>query len=79
MVEAKYEEKERFDGSKVKILVSPYGPSPEEERQPWRKNINAVNVGQEGDPTKKYLTVSERYFYSSPSEWFGSEKRKNPA
>ena len=32
----------------------------------------------EGDVAiKKYLTTAERYFYSK--EWFGSEKRKNPA
>ncbi len=79
MAEAKYEEKERFDGSKVKILVSTYGPSPSEENQPWRKNIDSVNVGQEANPTKKYLATAERYFYMNPSEWFGSEKRKNPA
>jgi hypothetical protein len=27
----------------------------------------------------KYLQTGQRYFYSQSSEWFGSEKRKNPA
>lgn len=27
----------------------------------------------------KYLTESERYWYMDNEQWFGSEKRKNPA
>ena len=27
----------------------------------------------------KYLQTGQRYFYSPSNEWFGSEKRKNPA
>jgi hypothetical protein len=72
-----YEEKERFDGKKVKILMPEYAPTVEEDNYPWRKNINSVNIGEQADPVKKYLTTAERYFYST--EWFGSEKRKNPA
>jgi hypothetical protein len=73
----KYEEKERFDGTKVKILVQEYAASPEEDRYQWRKNINFVNIGEESNPINRYLTTAERYFYST--DWFGSEKRKNPA
>jgi hypothetical protein len=72
-----YEEKERFDGKKVKILMPEYAPTVDEDRYPWRKNITSVNVGEQADPVKKYLTTAERYFYSK--DWFGSEKRKNPA
>ncbi len=75
----KYEEKERFDGQKVKILLPTYGPSPEEDRQSWRNNIKSVNIGDESHPVKRYLVAAERYFVTKPSEWFGSEKRKNPA
>ncbi len=75
----KFEEKERFDGQKVKILMPTYGPSPEEDSYQWRKNIGYVNVGEESKPVKRYLTASERYFYTDPKDWFGSEKRKNPA
>lgn len=73
----KYEEKERFDGQKVNILMPEYVSGPDEDRYAWRKNINVVNVGEESNPVKKYLTTAERYFYSN--DWFGSEKRKNPA
>ncbi len=73
----KYEEKERFDGQKVKILLPTYAPSPDEDSYHWRKNITAVNIGEESKPVNRYLTSAERYFYSK--EWFGSEKRKNPA
>jgi hypothetical protein len=72
-----FEEKERFDGQKVKILVPEYVAGPEEDSYQWRKNITYVNIDQQSDPIKKYLTTAERYFYSK--EWFGSEKRKNPA
>lgn len=77
MAAEKYEEKERFDGKKVKILIPVYGPSPDEGAYQWRKNISLVNIGDESTPIKRYLTSAERYFYSK--EGFGSEKRKNPA
>jgi hypothetical protein len=73
----KYEEKERFDGQKVQILLPTYATGSDEDRYPWRKNIDAVNVGEQSHPVMRYLTSAERYFYSK--EWFGSEKRKNPA
>jgi hypothetical protein len=73
----KYEEKERFDGQKVKILLPTYAAGTDDDRYQWRKNINSVNIGEAASPVKKYLTTAERYFYSK--EWFGSEKRKNPA
>ena len=72
-----FEEKERFDGQKVKILMPDYVTGPDEDSYQWRKNITYVNMDQKSDPIKKYLSTAERYFYSK--EWFGSEKRKNPA
>ncbi|HTY25148.1 MAG TPA: hypothetical protein VMC85_18600 [Desulfomonilaceae bacterium] len=77
MVDEKYEEKERSDGEKVKILMPTYVKGSDEDRYPWRKNITEVNLGEKADPIKRYLTTAERYFYSK--DWFGSEKRKNPA
>ncbi|MBI4963581.1 MAG: hypothetical protein HY913_09920 [Desulfomonile tiedjei] len=77
MAEDKYEEKERFDGQKVKILLPTYAQGTDQDSYQWRKNIEYVNVGEEAKPIKKYLTTAERYFYSN--DWFGSEKRKNPA
>jgi hypothetical protein len=73
----KFEERERFDGQKVKILMPTYAPSPDEDTYTWRKNIAYVNVGEETKPVNRYLTSAERYFYAE--EGFGSEKRKNPA
>ncbi len=73
----KYEEKERFDGQKVQILLPTYAAGTDEDQYQWRKNIDAVNVGEKSQPVMRYLTSAERYFYSK--EWFGSEKRKNPA
>ena len=72
-----FEEKERFDGQKVKILMPDYVTGPDEDRYQWRKNITFVNMDQASNPIKKYLSTAERYFYSK--DWFGSEKRKNPA
>ena len=42
----KYEEKERFDGQKVKILMPTYADGADEDRYQWRKNINFVNIGE---------------------------------
>lgn len=72
-----YEEKERFDGQKVKILMPDYIAGSDEDRYQWRRNIGYVNIGEKSDPIDRYLKTAERYFYSK--DWFGSEKRKNPA
>ena len=79
MAEDQFEEKERFDGQKVKILMPTYDKTPDYDRYQWRTNIDAVNIGQESRPVMQYLKTAERYFYANNSEWFGSEKRKNPA
>jgi len=76
-MEELFEEKERFDGQKVKILMPKYAASPDEDRYQRRKNIAFVNVSESADPVNRYLTTAERYFYAK--EGFGSEKRKNPA
>ena len=73
----KYEEKQRFDGLKVKILLPEYAKGTDDDRYQWRNNITAVNIGEGSKPVEKYLTTAERYFCSK--DWFGSEKRKNPA
>jgi len=72
-----YEEKERFDGLKVKILMPEFASGSDQDRYQWRKNIDFVNIGEESKPIDRYLKTAERYFYSK--EGFGSEKRKNPA
>lgn len=77
MASEHYEEKERFDGEKVKILVTDYVQGKDEDRYQWRSNIPEINVAEGEVSIKKYLTTAERYFYSQ--DWFGSEKRKTPA
>ncbi len=47
-----FEEKERFDGKKVKILVPEYVTGPDEDSYQWRKNITYVNMDQQSDPIK---------------------------
>jgi hypothetical protein len=58
---------------KVELLGETYEPGqPEgEEMGKWRQKLGSR------DEKIKYLKNGERYWYSS--DWFGSEKRKNPA
>ena len=79
MADQQFEEKQRFDGQKVKILMPTYAEGTDQDSYQWRGNIQAVNLGEEGNPVTKYLKTSERYFYAANTDWFGSEKRKNPA
>lgn len=67
----KFIEKERFDGKKVKILGETYEPGMPVEKIQWR---NKLRSRQE---MINYIKTGERYWYSD--EWYGSEKRKNPA
>ncbi len=60
-----------------KDLLPTYATGTDKDSYQWRTNINAVNIGEASEPVKRYLTSAERYFYSQ--DWFGSEKRKNPA
>lgn len=58
---------------KVEVLGATYEPGkPEgEEAGRWRQKL----VSRE--EKLKYLETAERYWYGK--DWFGSEKRKNPA
>ncbi|MCX5887415.1 MAG: hypothetical protein NT096_16125 [Proteobacteria bacterium] len=67
----KQEEKVGFDGKKVKILGPTFEEGTPEAPANWRKKI-----GSRQDKLN-YLVAGERYWYSK--EWYGSEKRKNPA
>jgi acetyl-CoA decarbonylase/synthase complex subunit delta len=64
-------EKERFDGSSVKVLGSTFEPGTSEEREAWRSKL----TGREDEV--KYLKSALRYWYSD--DWYGSERRKKPA
>ena len=66
--------KERFDGTQVEILGETYesGSPAQGEKSNWEEK-----VGEDREEILKFLKTGLRYWYSS--EWFGSEKRKNPA
>ena len=66
-------EKELFDGSKVEILGETYeaGKPEGEDAGAWMNKV----AGRE--EFIKYVKQAERYWYND--DWFGSEKRKNPA
>jgi hypothetical protein len=65
--------KEAPGRGKVDILAETYeaGTPVGEAVGHWRQKLESR------DEKLKYLTSGERYWYSD--DWFGSEKRKNPA
>ena len=67
------EEKTGFDGKKVKVIGKTYEAGTPEGEGPgkWRQKISTR------EEMLKYLEYGERYWFSD--EWYGSEKRKNPA
>jgi hypothetical protein len=71
MSEYTYEEKENFEGKKVKVL----GPTYEEGRPESKANWEAKLGSRE--EAVKFLKTALRYWYSK--DWFGSEKRKQEA
>jgi hypothetical protein len=71
MGDYQYEEKERFDGTKVKVLGPTYEEGKPEGKQDWKEKLDS----REG--AMDYLKTALRYWYSK--EWFGSEKRKKEA
>jgi len=72
-VEYKIEEKSAPGRDKVKVLGATYdkGKPEGEELGRWRQKL------RDREEKLKYLQTGERYWYGK--EWYGSEKRKNPA
>ena len=66
-----YDEKDNFEGKKVKVLGSTYEEGKPDERADWRAKL------QTRDEMMNYLRSAVRYWYSK--EWYGSEKRKQDA
>ena len=67
------EEKARFDGVVVRVLgptFAPGKPEPPDEGCWLRKLLDRRDM-------MGFLKTGERYWYSS--DWYGSERRKNPA
>ncbi len=72
-MEGKTIKKEAPGRGKVDVLAETY-----EAGEPRGENAGRWRQKLEGrDEKLKYLKSGERYWYSS--DWFGSEKRKNPA
>jgi hypothetical protein len=65
------EEKTLFSGEKVSVVGPEYEEGTPQQPHQWRKKI------QGRQEMLKYLQAGERYWFSK--EWYGSEKRKNPA
>ena len=66
--------KERFDGSQVEVLGETYedGEPQMGEKYNWQERL-----GEDKTEILRFLQTGLRYWYSD--DWFGSEKRKNPA
>ncbi|HNQ62959.1 MAG TPA: hypothetical protein PLX88_02985 [Syntrophorhabdaceae bacterium] len=69
--EYQYEEKENFEGKKIKVLGPTYDKGKPEAISDWRLKLvtKEDKIG--------YLRAALRYWYSK--EWYGSEKRKQEA
>ena len=66
-----YEEKENYEGKKVKVLGPTYEEGRPDKMVDWRAKLTTR------DDVVNYLRTALRYWYSS--EWYGSEKRKQEA
>ena len=66
--------KDAADQVQVEVLGATYEPGKPEGKDmgKWRQKLELRQ------DKLKYLRSGERYWYSN-EEWFGSEKRKNPA
>jgi hypothetical protein len=71
MSEYTYEEKENFEGKKVKVLGPTYEEGTPDEQGDWKEKLGSPEL------MAGYLRTALRYWYSK--EWFGSEKRKQEA
>ncbi|MFH0942381.1 MAG: hypothetical protein V1823_05125 [Chloroflexota bacterium] len=72
-MEYKTKKKRMANGSEVSVLSETYekGKPDSKDLGRWRQKLSTR------DEKLKYLKTAERYWYSD--DWYGSEKRKNPA
>ena len=72
-MEYKVEEKSAPGRDKVEVLGATFekGKPEDEGMGKWRQKLESR------EEKLKYLQSGERYWYSK--DWYGSEKRKNPA
>ncbi len=67
------EEKQSWNGKLVKVLGPCYEPGLARGAIRWKKKI------EDREEYMKFLKQAERYWYAKNEEWYGSEKRRNPA
>ena len=74
-MEYKVVKKDTPGRGQVDVLAETYeaGTPGGEEEGRWRQKLESR------DEKIQYLRNGERYWYSDNNDWFGSEKRKNPA
>jgi hypothetical protein len=72
-MEYKIEKKKAPNRDEVEVLGATFeeGEPEDTELGKWREKLDSR------EEKLKYLQTGERYWYSQ--EWYGSEKRKNPA
>jgi len=58
---------------KMGILGETYEAGKPSEPYNWRKKLGSR------EEMLKYLQTGERYWFGTEEDWYGSEKRKNPA
>jgi len=63
-----YEEKENFEGRKIRVLGPTFEVGKPNAMANWRAKLTSREEAVD------YLKTALRYWYSS--EWYGSEKRK---
>lgn len=66
-----YEEKENYEGKKVRVLGSTFEKGKPNTVANWRAKLTTR------EDAVCYLRTALRYWYSS--DWYGSEKRKQEA
>lgn len=71
MDEYNYDEKDDFEGKKVKVLGATFEKGKPAERGDWREKLVTR------DERLGYIRCAMRYWYSA--DWYGSEKRKQEA
>lgn len=57
----------------AKVIKPKYDPGSPDKPDRWTEKLRSV------EEIVKYLKTAERYFCEDPANWYGSEKRKNPA
>jgi hypothetical protein len=68
MIDYIYEEKENYEGKKVRVLGPTYEEGKPDTSVDWRAKLTTR------DDVVGYLRTALRYWYSR--DWYGSEKRK---